>query len=73
MISSESMETEEASESDRGVSKHPDLEVKKKWEGDDLLIVSEGIGASASGVSDRGLSGLSLRLNENFGFVPEED
>lgn len=69
MISSESMEAEEASESNERVSKHPDLEAK---EAGGLLIISATIGVSASGVSDGGFSNLSLRLNVNFGFVPVE-
>jgi hypothetical protein len=72
MINSESMGMEEASGNDARVSKHPDLEANMRFELDDLLIVSAGICASTSGRSDRRFSGLSLRLNANFGFVPVE-
>ena len=72
MISSESMVVEEGSRNDVRVSKHADLEANKRCEVGDLLIVSTRIGGSTSGMLDGDFSGLSLRLNANFGFVPVE-
>jgi len=73
MISSESMGIEEVSGSDVKVSKHPDLEVSERCEAGDLLIISAGMGALTSGASGMGFSGLSFRLNANFGLIPAED
>lgn len=66
------MGVEEASGSDVRVSKHPDFEANEKCEVGDLLIVSTGICGWTSGMSDEGFSGLSLRLNANFGFIRVE-
>ena len=72
MINSESMGREDASGSDVKVSEHPDLEVSKRCEVGDLLIVSVGRGALTSGASGVVFSAFSFRLNANFGFVPVE-
>ena len=72
MINSESMGREEASGSDVKVSEHPDLEVSKRCEVGDLLIVSAEIGDSTSGVSGAGFLDPPFRLNANFGLVPAE-
>ena len=73
MIKSESMGLGGASGSDAKVSKHPDLEVNEGCEAGNLLIVSAGMGTSSSGASGGGFSGLSFRLNANFGLAPAED
>lgn len=72
MIKSESVGIEETPGSDTKVSKHPDLEVKERYEVGDLSIVSAGIGTLSSGTWCVGFSDLSFRLKANFGLVPVE-
>ena len=73
MIKSESIGLEEVSGNDAKVSKHPDWEVNEGCEAGNLLIVSAGTGTFSSGASGVGFSGLSFRLNANFGLAPAED
>ena len=72
MIKSESIGVDETPGSDAKVSKHPDLEVKERYEVGDLSIVSAGIGALSSGTWCVGFSDLSFRLKANFCLVPVE-